>query len=168
VKPSCKQRYCSHDCADKARIRPPADRFWEKVDKGGECWLWTGGTTSKGYGCFYQGTKDCMTHRFSYEPHLGLIPAGLCVLHRCDQPRRVNPAHLFPGTLADNNADMAAKGRSAKGERLPAARLTPEKVRQIRAAHAAGTHTQAELARRFGVTHGTIYFVVERKTWRYV
>ena len=75
-----------------------------------------------------------LVHRVSYEIHAGPIPDGLDVLHRCDVPTCVNPAHLFLGTQRDNVADMDAKGRRrpARGERDGAAKLTEEQVLKIR------------------------------------
>lgn len=145
-----------------------ADRFWRKVAKSDGCWLWTGSVSSYGYGKFWDGSGLVSAHRFAY----GLtapIPSGLCVLHRCDNPRCVRVEHLFLGTFADNTADMFAKGRGreARGEKSSSAVLTEEAVRAIRRARARG-ESQAALARRYGVTPTTISYAVNRKTWAHV
>ena len=55
--------------------------------------------------------KTTLAHRFAYETFTGMIPPGMCVLHKCDIPRCVNPAHLFLGSQANNNHDCITKGR---------------------------------------------------------
>jgi hypothetical protein len=95
--------------------RPFEQRFWEKVDRRGpdQCWLWTAALTGNGYGVIRLDTHlpRVQAHRASWMLSNGPIPDGLWVLHRCDTPRCVNPAHLFLGTRADNVQDMIAKGR---------------------------------------------------------
>jgi hypothetical protein len=87
------------------------DRFDKKVVKTDGCWNWTGRTV-KGYGTLRMGLKYVGAHRVSYELHKGEIPPGMCVLHSCDNPGCVNPAHLWAGTKNDNNVDKGKKGRS--------------------------------------------------------
>ncbi len=70
------------------------------------------GVTNVNIGGRYYAIK---AHRFAYELAFGPIPSGLSVLHHCDNPPCINPAHLFLGTRADNAADKAAKGRVRNG-----------------------------------------------------
>ena len=98
--------------------RPLAERLWEKTDKAGSCWIWVGTTNRDGYGNIgIDNKKTALTHRVAWMVTHGPIPVDLCVLHRCDNPRCVNPDHLFLGTQADNMRDMMLKGRSRKGRR---------------------------------------------------
>lgn len=104
------------------KARPVEERFWEKVDKTVECWVWTASRSPDGYGLFkartYQGHGGAMVraHRFAWELTNGPVPDGFCVCHRCDNPSCCNPDHLFLGTVIDNNADRDAKGRQSRGE----------------------------------------------------
>lgn len=98
--------------------RPLADRFWEKVDRGEECWTWKPEFSRNpgGYGMFTprHGAR-VGAHRISWELANGPIPPGMFVLHHCDNPPCVRPDHLWLGTHLDNMADMKAKGRSHSG-----------------------------------------------------
>ena len=163
---------------------PVEVRYWRKVDKTGDCWLWTASTDTSGYGIIRNDEgKLGRAHRLSYEWHYGDIPEGMCVCHTCDVRRCVNPAHLFLGSRVDNAADMVAKGRSAKGaqstSRLypwlrqrgidhPKHKLTEDAVRDIRQRYAQGGTSIPKLCREFGVANGTVQAILEGKTWRHV
>jgi hypothetical protein len=77
------------------------------------CWEWIGGKNNIGYGMFRDGPKMRTAHRVSYEIFNNKkIPKYMCVLHKCDNPRCVNPDHLWLGSHKDNTKDMIHKGRS--------------------------------------------------------
>ena len=96
------------------------DRFWEKVSKLGpkDCWLWRGGTSSKGYPRFRSGGKWIRVNRYSYTLHKGVIPRGLVARHTCHNKLCVNPAHLLVGSISDNGRDTRIKNLSKMVETL--------------------------------------------------
>jgi hypothetical protein len=114
-----------------------------------------------------------LSHRLSYEFFVGPIPTGMLVLHRCDIPSCINPAHLFLGSNQDNTADKVAKGRHARrathshwlrGEQLWMAKLTEEMVLRIRS----DSRSQSEIANELGVSQTLVSQVKRRKIWKHV
>lgn len=95
------------------------ERFWSRVDKSGDCWLWTGGLARKGYGHLRWHRRDLAAHRVAWELTHGSIPDGLWVLHSCPgggNPRCVRPEHLYLGTAMDNARDTWTVGRGPRGD----------------------------------------------------
>lgn len=80
-----------------------------------ECIEYEGARTTKGYGQYTlpvgRGKYIMLAHRVAYELAHGPIPAGLQVMHTCDNPPCVNPEHLRVGTGSDNMRDCVEKGR---------------------------------------------------------
>lgn len=94
-----------------------AERFWAKVDKSAganACWPWTASRSPKGYGKFMLDGTPRVASRLAWQLTFGPIEDGFYVLHHCDNPSCCNPAHLWLGTKAENNADMIRKGRYKK------------------------------------------------------
>jgi hypothetical protein len=132
------------------------------------CWIWLGTTAGGGYGVFTDGQRRIKAHRLSFELHVGPIPQGLFVCHRCDVPPCVNPAHLFLGTCADNCEDMRLKGRSQRGIRNGHVKLTELEVLRIREALKAGLSSVTSLGQQYGVSQSAISLIKARKTWVHV
>jgi hypothetical protein len=156
-----------------------AEKFWSQVSIPADvltgCWLWTGCTNHFGYGVMKLGgrqTKVDRAHRIAWSEVNGPIPDGASILHSCDVPACVNPAHLRPGTDADNHADMVERGRasggSMKGTAHHQAKLTDDEVRRARAIYATGAMGTPRLAKLFGVKQQTMWRVVTGVNWRHI
>ena len=149
-------------------------RFHSHIIRKGadECWEWQGSTKGHGYGQVRIGLRSegsrsqISTHRLAYALHTREdIPAGLSVLHRCDNVLCCNPGHLFLGTQADNMADMAEKQRSTSAEKNPAAKLSHHDVAGIREMSRGGQHSQRAIAARYGVSQGTVSRIASGRLW---
>lgn len=132
------------------------------------CWEWTGARDRAGYGLIWISNQRIPAHRWAaalvYGPNDDLF-----VLHHCDNPPCVNPAHLRYGTLADNIADMVSRGRlvNPRGEENGNARLTAEDVRQIRALHMDG-EPFSRLAVIYKISGTHARDVCEGKYWKHL
>lgn len=135
-------------------------RLWEKIDVRGpdECWEWQGGRNRGGYGHIYDSTGDVrfLTHRLVAEADEGEV-----VMHSCDNPPCCNPAHLSRKTHAENMRDMVQKGRQAKGERHPNAKLTVEQVIAIKN----DPRSSLKVAPDYNVSSATIRKIRRGERW---
>ena len=150
------------------------ERFWRYVLKTEDCWIWTGGSKNqKGY-CLIQvggkGSKHILAHRLSYTIHHGAIPDGMVIMHSCDNPGCVNPAHLKAGTQSENIIEAFNKGRKVCipplhfGEKHWSAKLNEELVRYIRVSD----KTPTMLSKELGVGRQSIAKAKQRKTWQHI
>ncbi len=174
--------------------RPIEERFWEKVDRSGgpdACWLWQA-SCRNGYGQFgVRAGKIVVASHFAYELAYGPLSAGMFALHNCpggDNPRCVNPRHLYAGTQQDNVRDCVAKGRHSPGKGAPCgerngtrthpeayrgsrnahARLSEAEVGAMRAYHAEHHPQFKDLGMMFGVGAQAAHKIVSGQRWKHV
>lgn len=165
----CKQHYRAFmkygDPLHRANLRgvPFHERY--TVDLKTQCWLWIGSTDTCGYG-IGRFAGEVSAHRASWALTHGPIPPGMHVLHRCDKPACVNPAHLYLGTHQDNMADLRAKGRAygAAGEANQGAKLTEQQARAIMA----DPRKRQVIATQYKVTAAAVDAIRNGKTWNHI
>lgn len=153
-----------------------ADRFETKyipVPFSG-CWIWLDALDKDGYGRLQlPGKRTVKAHRVSYELHIGPVPDGRIVCHRCDVRCCVNPWHLYAGDWNSNVQDCLRRGRYVSGgkphlgERNGRAKLTTAQVIVIRQRATAG-ETQAALATEFGLSISALHKLVNNKSWSHL
>lgn len=145
-------------------------RFWARVDipEGAGCWEWRGPLTPGGYGHarLADSARPHTAHRVSYMYTKGEIPEGMVILHRCDNPRCVNPEHLRPGTQKENLEDMTNKGRrvakGACGQDNPSAKLTDVETLDIFRSALLGERRK-QLAKNFNVSVAQVNRICQGK-----
>lgn len=153
-----------------ARLPPISIRLMGAVefDLFGGCWLWSRSLAGD-YGSIRRDGRRIKAHRASYEAHVGPVPAGLWVLHKCDTPLCINPNHLFIGTPRDNTQDCFRKGRRrpSRGGDHYATTLTEERVLEILHKIASGAR-QADLIRECGVSASAVEKLRAGVSWKHL
>ena len=146
------------------------ERFDEKYipEPMSGCWLWIGAIYDRrlGYGKISVDGKRQYAHRMSWELHNDRLAGKGHVLHKCDNPTCVNPAHLYLGDQAQNNRDRDERGRhvALRGTHNGMAKLTDSQIREIRDS----SLSSIRIAPSFGVDPATIRTIRRRETWAYV
>ena len=135
----------------------------------GDCIEWQGALDKDGYGRIRVGNRICVrVHRASWAIANNKDPVGLLVCHHCDNPKCINPKHLYLGTVLQNNRDRVNRGRSntQHGESLPIAKLNIDLVNEILNEYQKEDMSQAMVAKLFGVSQATVSLIVSGKYWK--
>jgi hypothetical protein len=147
------------------------------------CWLWLGGLDKDGYGQTHYRGKNIRAHRVTWILANGAIPAEMVVMHECDTPACINPAHLKLGTNLENNEDKMQKKRhrvasgdahymrkrpgQRAGEKCPTAKLDEAAARRILKQISEGKG-QREIASEFGVSRTAISAIATGRNWKHL
>lgn len=168
-------KFCSRSCVtantNKKNKKQTIELFYKNtiVPKNrDECWIWQCGKTAR-YGQIKINGIKVGVHRFSYEYFNGKIPEGMYICHQCDQPKCVNPKHLFIGSSQDNMDDKIQKGRGkyCKGEKQAGSILSEQQVKEIKLKLKEGVY-QRILSAEYGVSQTTIYKINQGIHWKHV
>jgi hypothetical protein len=130
------------------------ERFWSKVDKTSDCWLWTAATDTAGYGQFRFEGKNTKAHRVSFFLTNQYWPV-VC-RHMCDNPPCVNPSHLLDGSHKDNLDDSYFRNRRVG--------LSSEQVEEIRAIPMSRTIID-DVVNKYGVSREIARAVLDGTSW---
>lgn len=132
------------------------------------CIEWTGSSDTKGYGQLRIDGKLIKAHRYAVERAHGPIPAGMVVMHVCDNPKCVNIDHLHVGSQKQNVHDMDTKGRrinmQPKGSENGNSKLTDDDVRAIRR----DTRRQVDIAATYGIAQTVVSKIKLHQSWMHV
>lgn len=155
-------------------MKAKKDFYSEFIISTSGCWEWIGKKDSRGYGYFYFEGKHYRAHRLSYMLHLGSLPKregvhGIVVMHSCDSPSCVNPAHLSLGTHKDNMRDMFKKKRRVEykrdGDKNPNVKLSLLDVQNIRSEYLV-VKSQLKLSMKYGVSQTHIGRIIRNEGWK--
>lgn len=167
--------YLHQVCDNKTCVNPnhliSRDRLFMTLfirDGSTGCWEWTG-AIKEGYGIFSVNHKDKLAHRLMYEKYKGKIPQGMNICHTCDNPKCVNPEHLWVGSQAENVADMMKKRRGLKsfGSNHHFSTITDEIAREIKTKLRDGM-TIKQVHMILGASYRVVQHIHAETTWRHI
>lgn len=155
---------------------PTAERFLDKFAQGNsdECWNWQANTNGSGYGLLWslEDKRKVLAHRYSLTYFTGIkLRPNQLVLHSCDNPACVNPAHLRAGSHKDNVADMDARGRrvvvALKGDGNPGSTLKPSEVASLLRDYIAGV-PRKDIAAKYRISEYSVSDYTDGKSWTHL
>lgn len=149
-----KNHYCSKKCKGQYLSNENIKSFYGKCKRNGDCMEWSGALNNDGYGIVRYKGKTMLSHRVSYIIKNGEIREGASVCHKCDNPKCINPDHLFLGSHKENMEDMRRKGRKWS-------KLTFEDVAKIRSSD----KSSSALAKEYSVSDRTIRYARDATHW---
>lgn len=173
AKRAAKPQFCSSPCRKKYMRQVAADRmserFWSNVDVRSDdaCWEWKGRLNAAGYGLIDFGGRPHIASRLSLTWSIGRMSKNISACHSCDNPKCVNPGHLFAGTQKDNMQDAKAKGRIKAGNRgrrgndINSSRLKQDQVLEIKRS----PPNDRAFSEKFGVSANAIRLIRIGKNW---
>ncbi len=132
------------------------------------CWEWTGCLTPNGYPQISFKRRAHYAHRLSYAVFVGPIETNKFVLHQCDNPKCINPAHLRVGDVNDNAHDALRRDRVPLGVQNYRAKLTEAGVFDARLEYSRGLVSTEHLASIYGVSRGTMGKAIRGEKWKHV
>ena len=178
----------------RATLESAKESFWGKVRKTNKCWIWEGAGKGNRYGeirFHWHNRTVWAVHRFSWFIHFGDFEENLCVCHKCDNTKCVNPEHLFLGTHAENMRDMVLKGRRVgpsreecclgykrglklhpapilRGEKQVNAKLTDKQAAEIKQFGREKKMSHRAIAKKYGVCHKTVFEIIHGIRWAHI
>jgi hypothetical protein len=155
-------------------------RFWSKVDIRGlnDCWEWQAHLGKGGYGSFWHERRNVGAHRLVVEKYIQPLLKNQVAMHKCDNPRCVNPLHLTYGTHKDNTQDMLVKGRGHIGKKIhpnghmkgvtnPSVKLTQAQAIKIKYFWKSRAR-RCDVAKIYNVSPYTISKIWNNETWPHI
>jgi len=154
------------------------DEFDKKVERDPSgCHVWKGPVTNTAKApVFFLGGRVYMAARVAWALTYGDMPENQTVRRICANSLCVNPEHLTTRDEIDAGLKPTPDRFAMQGEQSPNAKLTNGQVEQIRIEYDAAPRSSTDpskvvrgtltaLAEKYGVTKGTVWGIVNGRTW---